>query len=192
MGMRYPITFLCFDVRDESELKKLLSQDTDYMPRLCYWSGRKPPRIEDPVGMMVVRNHLTLFREIPVVCELYPKTNFLVLVDKLWEKVVALPDGNNLWYVDRSVDSRKLCQALGSLHVGRTGSARDSIRLTPREKEVFQLVVAGFSTNEICSSLSMKRSTVNTHKKQLFMKFNVRSSAQMVAASTRALFHVIR
>ena len=187
MGMRYPIACLCFDVRDEEESKRLLPESSGFEPRFCYWTARKPPVLEDQVALVVVRDYLTLFREVPVLCELYKDKQILVLVSNLREKVAALPEGENLWYADRAVDVPQLHQTLYHLLFGTARKAECSVSLT---MEVFQLVAAGLTTQEICSSLSICRSTVNTHKKHLFIKFKVRSSAQMVAASSSALYHV--
>ena len=190
MGMRYPIACLCFDVRDEEESKRLLPESSGFEPRFCYWTARKPPVLEDQVALVVVRDYLTLFREVPVLCELYKDKQILVLVSNLREKVAALPEGENLWYADRAVDVPQLHQTLYHLLFGTARKAECSVSLTRREMEVFQLVAAGLTTQEICSSLSICRSTVNTHKKHLFIKFKVRSSAQMVAASSSARYHV--
>ena len=60
--------------------------------------------------------------------------------------------------------------------------------LTPREKEMLQMVSSGYTSSEIASRLMISAQTVNTHLKNVFRKLQVRSRAQAVSiAATRGL-----
>ncbi len=52
--------------------------------------------------------------------------------------------------------------------------------LTSREREVLQLVVEGFSTNDISSLLSISSRTVETHRANLMRKLKLNSQIELV------------
>ncbi len=58
------------------------------------------------------------------------------------------------------------------------------IRLTPREQEVINLLIAGRANREIASTLNMELKTVKTHVGKLLQKFSV---PNRVALTVRAL-----
>ncbi len=164
----------------------------DFKPSIHYWTVANPPRLEEQLVLTLSRDHLSLFRDVPMVSEMFPQKQVLVLVDGLSEKIAALPQGENLWYCDRSGDALQLQDRLYHLLFSRGREDARAVILTKREVEVFQLVAAGLPSREICQSLAIKRTTLNTHKKHLFLKFKVRSSAQMIAACNSAFYHVGR
>ncbi|MDD4717523.1 MAG: LuxR C-terminal-related transcriptional regulator [Eubacteriales bacterium] len=53
-------------------------------------------------------------------------------------------------------------------------------RLTRREKEVFELLVEGYTLKESADKLKLKYSTVNTHVTNLYRKLGVRSRAELI------------
>jgi FixJ family two-component response regulator len=53
-------------------------------------------------------------------------------------------------------------------------------RLTPREREVMQLVVAGGSSRTIASALSLSPKTVETHRAKMMAKTGVTSLAELI------------
>lgn len=66
-----------------------------------------------------------------------------------------------------------------------TADARPpEIRLTPREQEVIDLLIAGRANREIASTLGMELKTVKTHVGRLLQKFGV---PNRVALTVRAL-----
>ena len=57
--------------------------------------------------------------------------------------------------------------------------------LTEREREVLQLVVEGRTNNEIAGLLSMRVTTVETHRTNILRKLDVHSTAKLVLFAVR-------
>jgi len=72
-------------------------------------------------------------------------------------------------------------------YVGRLGEARPeaSATLTPREREVLQLVAEGHSTKEIAAKLGVSLKTVDTHRQQIMGKLGLRSVAELTKHAVR-------
>ena len=83
-------------------------------------------------------------------------------------------------------------QVLGGLRYLPPGVSRDAIdteladtrahpflRLTPREREVFELIIRGLSNDEIAIKFSIARRTVETHRQRIMNKLSAHSVAQM-------------
>lgn len=73
--------------------------------------------------------------------------------------------------------SQKITQQLASAYEKNTG---DEWQLTKREREVLQLIYEGLSTNEIAKKLFISVYTVETHRKNLFVKSGLNKSSQLV------------
>lgn len=53
--------------------------------------------------------------------------------------------------------------------------------ITPRQSDIAQLIVKGFSNQEIAEQLSVSVFTVKNHKRMLFRKVNVRNSVELAS-----------
>jgi DNA-binding NarL/FixJ family response regulator len=85
-----------------------------------------------------------------------------------------------------------LRQVLGGLRYLPPGVSRNAVdaalagtgvhavqRLTRREREVFELLIRGYSNNEVATSLFISRRTAETHRQRIMNKLSVHSLAQM-------------
>jgi DNA-binding NarL/FixJ family response regulator len=73
----------------------------------------------------------------------------------------------------------------GYLHPHQEGEASDSEVLTPREREVIQLVAEGKSTKEVATALSLSVKTAETHRTNLMRKLNLHSVAALTLYAVR-------
>jgi DNA-binding NarL/FixJ family response regulator len=70
---------------------------------------------------------------------------------------------------------------------GRRRSAEDVVAtlarapLTPRERDVVQLLISGASTRDIAQRTTLTVATVNTYLKRIFSKLGVHSRVELVA-----------
>jgi DNA-binding CsgD family transcriptional regulator len=76
-------------------------------------------------------------------------------------------------------------QALDS-YVRRCASADGLARLTPRQREVLQLIAEGQRTREIARQLSISVKTVEMHRAQLMETLELRNIAEVVRFAVRA------
>ena len=91
--------------------------------------------------------------------------------------------------VEKSRKHSKLLQLLAP--VGNAKTKREKAlaqleghaSLTPREKEIMQLVSQGLSSKEIAAQLFISRHTVESHRKHILHKLSVRNAPQMVHQS---------
>lgn len=55
-----------------------------------------------------------------------------------------------------------------------------SLGLTPREMDVFRLLLEGYTLQETANQLGVKYSTVNTHMTAIYKKLGVNSRAELI------------
>lgn len=70
------------------------------------------------------------------------------------------------------------------IDVEASDSTLDDHHVTPREREVLELISQGFSTKEIGRELGISPKTVEFHRSNLLRKYGARTSSQLVALST--------
>lgn len=71
--------------------------------------------------------------------------------------------------------------APAALAIGRE-KLPEGVRLTPREREVYVLLVAGRDSEYIANSLCMSRNTAKTHIKNIYAKFGVHKRQEFIDA----------
>jgi DNA-binding CsgD family transcriptional regulator len=65
------------------------------------------------------------------------------------------------------------------------GARKDETSLSPREREILELLAAGRTQSEIAAALVISPKTVATHIQHLLAKLGVHSRAQAVSAAYR-------
>lgn len=98
-------------------------------------------------------------------------------------------------YVLKSTDKEELLQAIHDVHAGKTylsSEAEQAVKyesyngrnhsphLTRREKEVLLLIAEGNTNPEIAEMLFISAATVDSHRKNLLAKLNVRNTAMLI------------
>ena len=61
---------------------------------------------------------------------------------------------------------------------------KDNLNLTPREKEIFTMLLDGVAPKEIAYTLKISYDTVRFHQKNLYRKLNIQSRAELFARYT--------
>lgn len=98
-------------------------------------------------------------------------------------------------YVLKNTDKEELLQAIHDVHAGKTylsSEAEQAVKyenyngrshsphLTRREKEVLSLIAEGNTNPEIAGKLFISAATVDSHRKNLLAKLNVRNTAMLI------------
>jgi DNA-binding NarL/FixJ family response regulator len=76
--------------------------------------------------------------------------------------------------------TRKVIEQMTEQPLVDPSSAVRLDRLTPREREVLELIAAGLSNGEIAARFVIEESTVKTHVKRILMKLRLRDRVQAV------------
>ena len=58
-------------------------------------------------------------------------------------------------------------------------------KITPREKEVLQLIAQGYSTKRIAETLFLSESTIVTHRETIKKKLNANNCANLVFVTSQ-------
>ena len=96
---------------------------------------------------------------------------------ELLEAIRAVADGRK--YVAPSLERRLALRSISS-DSSASGGAVGLERLSPREVEVFRLVVAGSSSKDVARRLCISVKTVETHRTNMNRKLAVRTTADLV------------
>lgn len=82
--------------------------------------------------------------------------------------------------------TQRLCAPGASLVLHAAPAPEDALgTLTSREREIFSLVISGFSTAAIARRLELSPRTVETHRGHLSRKLGARSAADLVRFAAR-------
>jgi DNA-binding NarL/FixJ family response regulator len=76
--------------------------------------------------------------------------------------------------------TRRVIDRMASEPAPAVASSKRLETLTPREREVLELLARGLSNTEIAASLMVEESTVKTHVKRILMKLRLRDRVQAV------------
>jgi DNA-binding NarL/FixJ family response regulator len=108
-------------------------------------------------------------------------------------------------YILKDCDKLELYEAIRAVHAGETyftpaitqvvmdemtrlrvsDKSPDLVKLTPREKEILQLIVQDKTNHEIAGQFSISVRTVETHKQNLLTKTGANSVAGLVVYAIR-------
>jgi len=66
-------------------------------------------------------------------------------------------------------------------------SLNDQNQLTPRERQILDIIAAGKTTKQIAEELRVSTSTVGNHRKHICKKLDLHSTAELVAFAVRNL-----
>jgi DNA-binding NarL/FixJ family response regulator len=97
--------------------------------------------------------------------------------EELIAAIHTVADGDAL--LSPSVTRRVVDRMAPRLPLGETSSDRLE-ELTPRERDVLELVARGLSNREIADALVIEESTVKTHVKRILMKLDLRDRVHAV------------
>jgi DNA-binding NarL/FixJ family response regulator len=132
--------------------------------------------------------------------EKYPKKNVIILSSHFQAKYInkALGLGAN-GFLSKSINKSEIKNTLDNILTGKIYLCKECYReldlnkmheqnpkisfkelLTAREEEVLEQLVEGKSSTEIGELLFISKDTVETHKKHLYEKFNVKKITQLV------------
>ena len=65
--------------------------------------------------------------------------------------------------------------------LGRSsGRKRDVTGLTPKEKEVLQLIAEGYSSKQIAKTFNLSLNTIHVHRNNIMKKLNIHKQAELV------------
>jgi RNA polymerase sigma factor (sigma-70 family) len=76
--------------------------------------------------------------------------------------------------------TRRVIEQMAEQPVPERAADQRLDELTPREREVLELIARGLSNSEIASALVVEQSTVKTHVKRILMKLRLRDRVQAV------------
>jgi len=96
-----------------------------------------------------------------------------------WKKAI-LDVNNNEIYIEPTLQEK-----MANLGDGRTREASVKTTLSPREKEVLQLIASGKSKKDIAKELGISANTVKQYQFNLSLKLEVNSTAALVGHALR-------
>ncbi len=106
--------------------------------------------------------------------------------------IQKMMDNGASGYVLKNASQEELMEAIEAVAKGNTylsDEAASSLRkyaeseipvITRREKEVLELIAEGMTNNEIAAKLFISTTTVDTHRKNLLAKFDVKNTASLI------------
>lgn len=126
---------------------------------------------------------------------LFPNVKILILsMYDMPEFIRSVIKGGASGYLLKNTGKDELIEAIQKAHRGETYFSRDvrqilkneensptsSVHLTRREKEILRLIAMEKTTSEIAEELFISTHTVDTHRKNLLSKLDVKNAAGLV------------
>ncbi len=135
------------------------------------------------------------------IAKVSPKTRVIILSMYTDKEYIANAYQLGAWgYVLKEQAPERLLEAIGAVAAGKRyfpdrATVDDSTpvneRLTPREREVLQLIAEGKKTSEIAQIMTRSLHTVRNHRARLMKKLGVHNAAELVkAAEELGLVHL--
>ena len=131
--------------------------------------------------------------------ERWPDVQIIALTSfKERERVEDALRAGAISYLLKNVSGEDLVSAVRAAHAGRSTLAPEAIQaliqppesetrpgynLTPRERQVLELLVQGMSNPEMADHLFISRSTVKVHVSNIFAKLEVSNRAEAIAVA---------
>jgi DNA-binding NarL/FixJ family response regulator len=202
-------------VEDDNRVRDSLARLIDRSPGFCCVSKHPsaedalrdlPPHRPDVVLMDINLGGMSGVDCVRLLKEVRPETQVMMLTvyentDHIFSALAAGASG----YLLKQTPPDELLAAITELnrggspmtsHIARKvvlsfkapapATVRETDNLSPREREVLELLAKGFLYKEIAEALGIGYDTVHTHIRRIYEKLHVRSRAQAVAKHLRA------
>ena len=88
---------------------------------------------------------------------------------------------------DRAYFSQEIARTVVKGYLSKLDASTDTAAplLTPREREVLQLIAEGKKTKHVANLLTVSVKTIETHRRQIMEKLNIRSIAELTKFAIR-------
>lgn len=124
---------------------------------------------------------------IKIIKENYPEIKVLVL--SMFENLQTFENMDG--YLLKETDKEELITAINTIvlqngkYFKTAKNEKDTFEfkhsiLSPREKEIIQLIANEFTTEEIAEQLFISKGTIETHRKNIFFKLQVKNIAGLI------------
>lgn len=123
----------------------------------------------------------------------YPKVQIIALSSFNQQSFIQkMMENKASGYVLKNASRDELIEAIETVVEGETFLSKEAFLsmenneilkipvLTRREKEILSLIVNGMTNNEIADKLFISTTTVDTHRKNLLLKFEAKNSVSLV------------
>jgi DNA-binding NarL/FixJ family response regulator len=155
------------------------------MPNLNGLAATRQLVHEDPLCKVIV---LTITDSDQVIREALDAgaRGFVLKSDAARDLVTAVEalQRNRMFFTPR-VNDMVLNGFLGRGPIGVTSSAPQLPQLTPREREVIQLLAEGKSSKEVASALNLSTKTAETHRSNIMRKLGLHSIRDLVVYAVK-------
>ena len=118
--------------------------------------------------------------------EMAPICNVPYIFISAYDDIETIRKTNHLSaanYITKPFNEKQIVTCLTRIFA-QPEQADTAIRPTDREHSILQLVGHGYSTKEIADKLNIAFNTVESHRKNLFIKYNVKTMAELVCYAT--------